>query len=297
MRRFVPDAARSARGGSPAPAPSQSQVARPSSAPVSWRCCRTWPRAAEITAAWFAATATATARDARGVRLCPGRSCFTDVEALGERGAVVDVSAGYLRNYLVPRKLADRRPKASIKAAERREQDAERARAEAEERSREKRGAARRTVLTIPQQAGDDGRLFGLVTPRHRRRDPGRPRIRSTAGRPPGGADSQRRHVHGRGGNERRRYGDGQDHGGAAAPSRKLMARIFDYARADCGVAGAAARAGARPSAEWLRWARLPTGRAAGADVVVAGGRDRTRGTTGGEIDAGVRRRVPEHDV
>ena len=29
-----------------------------------------------------------------------------DVEALGEAGEAVDVSPGYLRNYLVPRKLA-----------------------------------------------------------------------------------------------------------------------------------------------------------------------------------------------
>ena len=29
-----------------------------------------------------------------------------DVESLGERGAVVEVSKGYLRNYLIPRKLA-----------------------------------------------------------------------------------------------------------------------------------------------------------------------------------------------
>ncbi len=29
-----------------------------------------------------------------------------DVESLGERGQAVDVSPGYLRNYLIPRKLA-----------------------------------------------------------------------------------------------------------------------------------------------------------------------------------------------
>jgi len=29
-----------------------------------------------------------------------------DVESLGERGHVVDVAPGYLRNYLIPRKLA-----------------------------------------------------------------------------------------------------------------------------------------------------------------------------------------------
>ena len=29
-----------------------------------------------------------------------------DVESLGERGQAIDVSPGYLRNYLIPRKLA-----------------------------------------------------------------------------------------------------------------------------------------------------------------------------------------------
>ena len=32
-----------------------------------------------------------------------------DVEDLGERGDPVDVSPGYLRNYLIPRKLAVKR--------------------------------------------------------------------------------------------------------------------------------------------------------------------------------------------
>ena len=36
----------------------------------------------------------------------PQAILLEDVETLGERGAVVDVSAGYLRNYLLPRKLA-----------------------------------------------------------------------------------------------------------------------------------------------------------------------------------------------
>ena len=37
----------------------------------------------------------------------PQAILLQDVEALGERGAVVDVSPGYLRNFLVPRKLAE----------------------------------------------------------------------------------------------------------------------------------------------------------------------------------------------
>jgi large subunit ribosomal protein L9 len=95
----------------------------------------------------------------------PQAILLQDVDALGEKGTVVDVSAGYLRNYLQPRKLAEPATTASIKVAERRREDAERATREAEERAQENAGVLGRTVLTIPQQAGDDGRLFGSVTP------------------------------------------------------------------------------------------------------------------------------------
>jgi large subunit ribosomal protein L9 len=94
----------------------------------------------------------------------PQAILLQDVESLGERGTVVDVSAGYLRNYLLPRKLAEAATDSSIKVARKRQEDAERALREAEERSRENAAVLGRTVLTIPQQAGDDGRLFGSVT-------------------------------------------------------------------------------------------------------------------------------------
>ena len=87
-----------------------------------------------------------------------------NVESLGERGTVVDVSAGYLRNYLLPRKLAEPATRGSIEAASRRRDAAERLKREAEERAQESAATLGRTVLTIPQQAGDDGRLFGSVT-------------------------------------------------------------------------------------------------------------------------------------
>jgi large subunit ribosomal protein L9 len=87
-----------------------------------------------------------------------------DVDPLGERGEVVDVSAGYLRNYLVPRKLAQPATDASIAEAQRRQEATERAATEAAERAEETAGLLRKTVLTISHQAGDDGRLFGSVT-------------------------------------------------------------------------------------------------------------------------------------
>jgi large subunit ribosomal protein L9 len=110
-----------------------------------------------------AATAIATATG-RPETAMPQAILLQDVESLGERGTVVDVSAGYLRNFLQPRKLAEPATTTSIKVAQRRQEDAERAQREAEERSRENAAVLGRTVLTITQQAGDDGRLFGSVT-------------------------------------------------------------------------------------------------------------------------------------
>jgi large subunit ribosomal protein L9 len=87
-----------------------------------------------------------------------------DVAALGERGTVVEVSAGYLRNYLVPRKLAQPATKGALEVAQQRQAAAERAEREARSRAQDNAALLNRTVLTIAQQAGDDGRLFGSVT-------------------------------------------------------------------------------------------------------------------------------------
>jgi large subunit ribosomal protein L9 len=107
---------------------------------------------------------------ARSVFASPGRSLMAqaillkDVDTLGERGDVIDVSPGYLRNYLLPRKLAHPATTASIAEAERRREVAERAASEQAERAEETAVLLRKTVLTIQHQAGEDGRLFGSVT-------------------------------------------------------------------------------------------------------------------------------------
>jgi large subunit ribosomal protein L9 len=87
-----------------------------------------------------------------------------DVEDLGGAGEAVDVSPGYLRNYLVPRKLAQPATKGALEDAQRRMAAAERARQEAEERAGETAALLSKTVLTISQRAGEDGKLFGSVT-------------------------------------------------------------------------------------------------------------------------------------
>jgi large subunit ribosomal protein L9 len=94
----------------------------------------------------------------------PQAILLADVDALGQRGQVIDVSKGYLRNFLIPRKLAQPATAGSIAAAGQRAAAAQRAARAAIERASEDAALLSKTVLTITQQAGDDGRLFGSVT-------------------------------------------------------------------------------------------------------------------------------------
>lgn len=88
----------------------------------------------------------------------------SDVEKLGRRGDIVDVAAGYARNFLLPRKLAIFATKGSLKQAE------------AMLRSRDEKDRKERTVfeeiagrigstpLVIKARAGAEGQLFGSIT-------------------------------------------------------------------------------------------------------------------------------------
>ncbi len=86
------------------------------------------------------------------------------VENLGEPGEIVDVAAGYGRNYLLPQGLAYEASEANIRRLEEEK-------AQAEERSkRDYREAKRRAsqmehmVLTFHARASEEGKLFGSVT-------------------------------------------------------------------------------------------------------------------------------------
>jgi large subunit ribosomal protein L9 len=90
---------------------------------------------------------------------------LADVENLGERGEAVDVAPGYLRNYLVPRKLAQPATPGALEEAQRRMEAAERAAEARIAREAEAAGLLSKTVLTIHERAGEDGHLFGSVGP------------------------------------------------------------------------------------------------------------------------------------
>jgi large subunit ribosomal protein L9 len=87
-----------------------------------------------------------------------------DVETLGKAGEAIDVSPGYLRNYLLPRKLAQPATSGALEEARRRQEAAERAAREAAERAEETTALLSKTVLTIQHRAGEDGKLYGSVT-------------------------------------------------------------------------------------------------------------------------------------
>ena len=86
------------------------------------------------------------------------------VEKLGDPGDIVEVAAGYARNYLVPHGLAVRAEKGALKHAENLK------RAHVSRQSKEKvefEALAAKLIASkvlIAARAGEEGKLFGSVT-------------------------------------------------------------------------------------------------------------------------------------
>jgi large subunit ribosomal protein L9 len=87
-----------------------------------------------------------------------------DVEKVGLRGEVVDVAAGFARNYLIPRRLAETATPAKV--AELRKLEQKRARHEAQsfEQAQEIVNRLEAVEIRFDVQAGETGTLFGSVT-------------------------------------------------------------------------------------------------------------------------------------
>jgi large subunit ribosomal protein L9 len=88
-----------------------------------------------------------------------------DVEKLGFRGDVVTVADGYARNYLIPRRLAERATPAKVAEVQRREERRARQEARTAEQAEDVAGVLAKTVLRFEVNAGPTGALFGSVTP------------------------------------------------------------------------------------------------------------------------------------
>ncbi|MBQ9307788.1 MAG: 50S ribosomal protein L9 [Clostridia bacterium] len=87
-----------------------------------------------------------------------------DVKNIGKRDDIVNISDGYARNFLFPKKLAMEAKPGAMKEVERKRaaeaaREAER-RAEAEEKARQLKDKG----VTLAVKCGDKGRLYGSVT-------------------------------------------------------------------------------------------------------------------------------------
>ena len=87
-----------------------------------------------------------------------------DVGELGKKGDVVDVAKGYLRNYLIPRKLAIPATGGALRDVEQKKVSEQKkvAAEEASARALAERLTTAPVVLTA--KVGDQGRLYGSIT-------------------------------------------------------------------------------------------------------------------------------------
>ena len=87
-----------------------------------------------------------------------------DVDKIGRRGDIIDVSRGYVRNFLVPRGLAEMATPGKLEEVRREMEEAEERDRRMAERASEVAAILNKSVITIEARTGEDERLFGSVT-------------------------------------------------------------------------------------------------------------------------------------
>lgn len=87
-----------------------------------------------------------------------------DVENLGKAGETVSVSAGYARNYLLPRKLALKASKGALRQSEARKEKVEAKRKEEVKAMQELATKIESLEINISANVGEDEKLYGSVT-------------------------------------------------------------------------------------------------------------------------------------
>jgi large subunit ribosomal protein L9 len=87
-----------------------------------------------------------------------------DVDKVGLRGDVVNVADGFARNFLIPRRYAERATTAKVAELQKREEQRARQEARTVEQAEQIAETLSKTVLHFEVPAGPTGRLFGSVT-------------------------------------------------------------------------------------------------------------------------------------
>ena len=87
-----------------------------------------------------------------------------DVEGIGEKGDLANVSRGYARNYLLPKRLAEVASPGRIDEVRRHMEERKAREIRSAEHAQDVAATLNKTVITIGAHAGEGERLYGSVT-------------------------------------------------------------------------------------------------------------------------------------
>ena len=87
-----------------------------------------------------------------------------DVKKVGNKGDVVEVSEGYGRNFLLPKKLAVEATAANLETAKQKANSAARKKQQATDEARLLAAQLEKVSVKVAVRTGDGGKLFGSVT-------------------------------------------------------------------------------------------------------------------------------------
>ena len=87
-----------------------------------------------------------------------------DVRGQGKRGQMIEVSDGYARNFLLPRKLAQEATADNVNTMKMNDKAAQERQAKERAEALEIRNRMKDMTVVVTAKGGDAGRLFGSVT-------------------------------------------------------------------------------------------------------------------------------------
>jgi large subunit ribosomal protein L9 len=87
-----------------------------------------------------------------------------NIDSLGHIGDIVKVAPGYARNYLLPKGFALEATTKNAKSLEHAKKHLEYKKNKVLEQARQLAARIEGLVLSLPHQAGEEGKLFGAVT-------------------------------------------------------------------------------------------------------------------------------------
>ena len=87
-----------------------------------------------------------------------------DVKSGGKKGEMVNVSEGYAKNFIIPRKLGVEATNSNTNDLKLKKQSEEKRKAEELQAAKELKEALEQKTVKVAVKTGDNGKLFGSVT-------------------------------------------------------------------------------------------------------------------------------------